>query len=127
MTCLYSQKNCFTAIRRTKKNFPQLFGSGKNRFLAISSQINTVATIQREKKVDPAIWRLKNVVHTRQDQVKRLLHVFKVKKTVSQQLGVRKKCFPAIWMLKKLVSSYFELDKHCWSYQEREKSGSLLF
>ena len=28
---------------------------------------------------------------------------------------------------KKLVSSYFEPGKHCYSYLEREKSGSLLF
>ena len=27
----------------------------------------------------------------------------------------------------KLVASYFEPDKHCCSYLEREKSGSLLF
>ena len=26
-----------------------------------------------------------------------------------------------------LVPSYFEPDKHCCSYLEREKSGSLLF
>ena len=38
-----------------------------------------------------------------------------------------KKCFPAIWRWKKLVPSYFELDKHCCCYLEREKSGSLLF
>ena len=37
------------------------------------------------------------------------------------------KCFPAIWKWKKLVPSYFEPDKHCCSYLEREKSGSLLF
>ena len=35
--------------------------------------------------------------------------------------------FPAIWKWKKLVSSYFEPDKYCCSYLEREKSGSLLF
>ena len=29
--------------------------------------------------------------------------------------------------VKKLVPSYFEPDKHCFSYLEREKSGSLLF
>ena len=29
--------------------------------------------------------------------------------------------------VKKLVPSYFEPDKHCCSYLEREKSGSLLF
>ena len=35
--------------------------------------------------------------------------------------------FPAIWKWKKLVTSYFEPDKHCYSYLEREKTGSLLF
>ena len=50
-----------------------------------------------------------------------------VRKTVSQQLEARKKCFPAICKCKKLVPSYFEPDKHCCSYLEREKSGSLLF
>ena len=39
------------------------------------------------------------------------------KQNVSQLFG--------IW--KKLVPSYFEPDKHCCSYLEREKSGSLLF
>ena len=32
-----------------------------------------------------------------------------------------------IWKWKKLVPSYFEPDKHCCSYLEREKSGYLLF
>ena len=36
-----------------KKNVSQLFRSGKNWFLAISSLTNTVADIWREKKVDP--------------------------------------------------------------------------
>ena len=54
-------------------------------------------------------------------------HLFKVRKTGSQAVGARKKCFPAIWKWKKLVPSYFEPDKHCCSYLEREKSGSLLF
>ena len=36
-----------------EKYVSQLFGSGKNWFLAISSLSNTVATIWREKKVDP--------------------------------------------------------------------------
>ena len=35
-----------------EKNVYQLFGSGKNWFLAISTLTNTVATIWREKKVD---------------------------------------------------------------------------
>ena len=36
-----------------EKNVSQLFGSGKNWFLAISSLTNTVAAIWREKNVDP--------------------------------------------------------------------------
>ena len=36
-----------------EKNVSQLFGNGKNQFLAISSLTNTVAAIWREKKVDP--------------------------------------------------------------------------
>ena len=35
--------------------------------------------------------------------------------------------FPAIWKWKNLVPIYFEPNKHCCSYLEREKSGSLLF
>ena len=53
--------------------------------------------------------------------------IFKVRKTGSQQLGAQQKCFPAIWKWKKLVPSYFEPDKHCCSYLEREKRESLLF
>ena len=51
----------------------------------------------------------------------------KSEKNVSQPVGARKKCFPAIWKWKKLVPSYFEPDKHSFSYWKREKSGSLLF
>ena len=36
-----------------EKNVSQLFGSGKNWFLAISNLTNTFAAIWREKKVDP--------------------------------------------------------------------------
>ena len=75
----------------------------------------------------PAIWRPKNVVHNCQDQGKRLLHLFIVRKTGSQPVGVRIKCFPAIWKWKKQVPSYFEPDKHCCSNLEREKSGYLQF
>ena len=51
----------------------------------------------------------------------------KSEKIGSQQVGSRNKCFPAIWKWEKLVPSYFEPHKHCCSYFEREKSGSLLF
>ena len=50
----------------------------------------------------------------------------KSEKTGSQPVGARKKCFPAMWKQEKLVPSYFEPDKHCFSYLEIEISGSLL-
>ena len=53
------------------------------------------------------------------------IYLKSVKLVNSQQ--EHEKSFPAIWKWKKLVSSYFEPDKHCCSYLEREKSGSLLF
>ena len=43
-----------------EKNVSQLFGSGKNWFLAISILTNTVAAIWREKKVDPCYLETKN-------------------------------------------------------------------
>ena len=38
-----------------------------------------------------------------------------------------KKRFQVIRKWKTLAPTYFEPDKHCCSYLEREKSGSLLF
>ena len=35
--------------------------------------------------------------------------------------------FPSYLDVEKLVPSYFKFYKHCCSYLEREKSGSLLF
>ena len=59
-----------------EKNFYQLFGSGKNWFLAISSLTNTIAAIWREKKVDPCY--------------------LETKKCSSKQLGARKKIMTSI-------------------------------
>ena len=42
-----------------EKSVSQLFGSGKNWFLAISSLTNNVAAICREKKVDPCYLEIK--------------------------------------------------------------------
>ena len=101
-----------------EKNVSQLFGSAKNWFLAISSLTNTVAAIWREKKWILAIWRHKKVVHNCQQQRNRLRHLFKVRKTGSQPVGARKKCFLTIWKWKKLVPSFFEPDNHFCSYLE---------
>ena len=59
-----------------EKNVSQLFGSGKNWFLPISSLTNTVAAIWREKKVDPCY--------------------LETKKCRSQLLGARKKIMTSI-------------------------------
>ena len=59
-----------------EKNVYQLFGSGKNWFLAISSLTNTFAAILKEKKVD---------------------HCYlQIKKCSSQLLGARKKIMTSI-------------------------------
>ena len=62
--------------QENKKNVSQLFGSGKKWFVAISSLTNTVAALQREKKVDYCY--------------------FKTKKFSSQLLGARKKSMTSI-------------------------------
>ena len=59
-----------------EKNVSQLFGNGKNWFLAISSLTNTVETIWREIKVDPCY--------------------LKTKKCSSQLLGARKNIMTSI-------------------------------
>ena len=59
-----------------EKNVFQLFGSGKNWLIAISSLSNTVAAIWREEKVDP--------------------YYLETKKCSSQLLGARKKIMTSI-------------------------------
>ena len=71
MTSIYCQRTGSQPVG-ARKNLSQLFGSGKNWFLAISSLTITVAAIWREKKWIPAISRPKNVVHNCQEQGKRL-------------------------------------------------------
>ena len=67
---LKSEKQVHSQYEHEKK-FSQLFGSGKNWFLAISSLTNSVAAIWTEIKVDPCY--------------------LETKKCSSQLLGARKK------------------------------------
>ena len=46
--------------QKHEKNVSQLFGSGKNLLIAISSLTNTLAAIWREKKVDARYLETKN-------------------------------------------------------------------
>ena len=62
--------------QKHEKNVSQLFGIGKNWFLAILSLTNTVAAIWREKKVDPCY--------------------LETKKSSSQLLGTRKNIMTCI-------------------------------
>ena len=110
-----------------EKNVSQLFGCGKNWFLAISSLTNTVAAIWREKKVDSCYLETKKCSSQLLGVRKKIMTSIKSQKTGSQPVGARKIFSPAIWKCKTLGPSYFESDKHCCSYLEREKSGSLLF
>ena len=69
-------ENMVQSKQEFEKNVSQLFGSGKNWFLAISNLTNTVAAIWREKNVDPCY--------------------LEAKKCSSQLLGARKKIMTSI-------------------------------
>ena len=72
---LKSEKPVYSK-KEHEKNVSQLFGSGKNWLIAISSLTNTVAAIWREEKVDPCY--------------------LETKKCSSQLLGARKKIMTSI-------------------------------
>ena len=110
-----------------EKNACQLFGSGKKCFLAISSLTNTVAAIWRERKVDPSYLETKKCSSQLLGASKYIMTSIYSQKNWFIAIRSTKFFPPAIWKWKKLVPSYFEPDKHCCSYLEREKSGSLLF
>ena len=80
-----------------EKNVSQLFGSGKNWFLAISSLTNTVAAIWRVKKVEPFY------------------------------LGYQKMQFTTVRSKEKDYDIYIKSEKLVQSQQEHEKSVSQLF
>ena len=69
-------ENLVHSQQEHEKNVSQLFGSGKNWFLAISNLIKTVVAIQRYKNVDPCY--------------------LETKKCRSQLLGARKKIMTSI-------------------------------
>ena len=110
-----------------EKNVSQLFGSGKIWFLAISNITNTVASISKEKKVDPCYLETKKCSSQLLGARKKIMTSIQSQKNWFTASRSKKKCFPAIWKWKNLVPIYIEPVKHCCSYLEREKSVSLLF
>ena len=117
-----------------KKNVSQLFGSGKNRFLAISSLINTVAAIWREKRVDPCYLEIKKQFTTIRSKEKeydiylkpeKLVHSLQEHdKNVSQLFGSGKKWFLAISSLTNTVAATWREKKVDPCYLETKKCSS---
>ena len=122
-----------------EKNVSQLFGSGKNWLLAISSLTNTVAAIWREKNVDPLLFgdqimqfttvrskekdydiylKSEKLVHSQQEH----------EKNVSQLFGSGKYWFLAISSLTNIVAAIQREKKVDPCYLETKKftSSQLL-
>ena len=119
-----------------KKNVPQLFGCGKNWFLAISSLTNTVAAIWREKKVDPCYLETKMQFTTVRSKEKdydiylkseKLVHIQQEhEKNVSQLFGSGKNWFLAISSLTNTVAAIWREKKVDPCYLETKKCSSKL-
>ena len=119
-----------------EKNVSQLFGSGKNWFLTISSLTNSVAAIWREKKVDPCYLETKKcssqllrarkrfdiylksekLVHSQQEH----------EKSVSQLIGSGKNWFLAISSLTITVAAIWREKNVDPCYLETKKCSSQL-
>ena len=92
---------------RALQTLLQLFGQKKSGSLLFGDQKMQFTTVRSKEKDYNIYLQSVKLVHIQQEH--------------------EKKCFPALWKWKKLVPSYFEPDKHCCSYLEREKSGSVRF
>ena len=114
-----------------EKNVSQLFGSGKNWFLAISSLTNTVAAISREIKVDPCYLETKKcssqllgarkkiisslksekLVHSQQEHEKNVFQLFGSGKNWFLAISSRTNTVAAIWIEKKVDPCYLKTKK----------------
>ena len=115
-----------------EKNVYQLFGSGKNWFLAISSLTNSVAAVWRQKKVDPCYLETKKMqfttvrskekyydiylkseklVHSQQEHEKNVSHLFGSEKHWFLAISSLTNTVSAIWREKKLDPCYLETKK----------------
>ena len=120
-----------------EKNVSQLFASGKKWFLAISSLTNTVAAIQRQKKVDPCYLEIKKMQFTtvrskEKDydiylKSEKLVHSQQEhEKNVSQLFASEKKWFISISSLTNTVSAIWREKKVDPCYLETKKCSSQL-
>ena len=121
-----------------EKNVSQLFGSGKNWFLAISSLTNTVAVILRERKVDPSyletkkfssqlLYRSKEKDNDISLKSEKLFHSNQEhEKNVSKVFGSGKNLFLAISSLPNTVAAIWRERKVDPCYLETTKCSSQL-
>ena len=120
-----------------ENNVSQLFGSGKNWFLAISSQTNTVAAIWREKKSDSLLFGDQNMQFTtvrnkEKDydiylKSEKLVHSNQEhEKNVSQLFGSEKNWFLAISSLTNTVAAIWREKKVDSCYMEKKICSSQL-
>ena len=120
-----------------EKIFPQIFVSGKNWFLAISSLTNTVAAIGREKKVDPCYLETQKMqfttVRSKENDYDiylksgKLVHSLQEHdKNVSHLFGSRKNWFLANSSLTNTVVSIWRQKKVDPCYLETKKCSSQL-
>ena len=115
-----------------KKNVSQLFARRKKWFLAISSLTNTVAAIQRKKKVDPCYLEIKKMqfttvrskekdydiylkseqlVHSQQEHEKNVSHLFASGKKWFLATSSLTNTVAAIQIQKKVDPCYLEIKK----------------
>ena len=120
-----------------EKYVSQLFGSGKNWFLAIQSLTNSVAAIWRQKKVDPCYLETKKMqfttVRTKEKyydiylKSEKLVHSQQEhEKNVSQLFGSEKLWFLAISSLTNTVAAIWREKKVNPCYLETLKCSSQL-
>ena len=120
-----------------EKNVSQLFASGKKWFLAISSLTNTVAAIQRQKKVDPSYLEIKKMLFStvRSKEIdyniylksEKLVHSQQEhEKNVSQLFASGKKWFLAIQSLTNTVAAIQRQKKVDPCYLRTKKCSSQL-
>ena len=120
-----------------EKNVYQLFGSGKNWFLAISSLTNSVAAIWRQKKVDPCYLETKKMQFTTVRSKEKYYDIYlkseklvhsqqEHEKNVSQLFGSEKLWFLAISNLTNTVAAIWREKKVDPCYLETLKCSSHL-
>ena len=120
-----------------EKNVSPLFLSGKNWFLAISSLINTVAAIWRQKKVDPCYQETKKMQFTTVRSKEKDYDIYlkseklvqsqqEHEKNVSQLFGSGKNWFIAISSLANTVAAIQRFKKVDPCYQETKTWSSQL-